>query len=107
MENKTLNMFSRNPYSKLVTPSARMSLRDPGKYDGQLSKGSIAAMTRSHHDDGEYSPEETARRMKRALQRALNMPPQPHGPNPQTPPTPKPKERPASKERVHKGKSRS
>jgi hypothetical protein len=58
-------------------------------------------------DDDQYSPEETARRMKRALERALNIPPQPHGRNPQTPPTPKPKERPASKGRVHKGKSRS
>jgi hypothetical protein len=57
-------------------------------------------------DDDQYSPEETARRMKRALQRALNMPPQPHGPNPKTPPTPKPKERPASKGRVHKGKTK-
>jgi hypothetical protein len=57
--------------------------------------------------DDQYSPEETVRRMKRALQRAFNMPPQPHGRNPQTPPTPKPKERPASKGRVHKGKTRT
>jgi hypothetical protein len=58
-------------------------------------------------DDDQYSPEETARRMGRALRRALNMPPQPHGRNPHTPPTLKPKERPASKGRIHKGKSRS
>jgi hypothetical protein len=47
--------------------------------------------------DDEYGPEETVRRMKRALQRAFSKPPQPHGRNPQTPPTPK--ERPASQER--------
>jgi hypothetical protein len=62
-------------------------------------------MTDDREDD-QYSPEETARRMERALRRALNMPPQPHGRNPKTPPTLKPKERPASKGRVHKGKGR-
>jgi hypothetical protein len=46
--------------------------------------------------------EEIARRMERGLRRALNTPPQPHGKNPKTPPTPKGKERPASKGRVHK-----
>jgi hypothetical protein len=39
--------------------------------------------------DDEYSPEETVRRMKWVLQRAFSKPPQPHGCNPQTPPTPK------------------
>jgi hypothetical protein len=63
-------------------------------------------MTGKNEND-EYTPKETAHRMERALRRALNMPPQPHGPNPKTPPTLKPKERPASKGRVHKGKSRS
>jgi hypothetical protein len=65
-------------------------------------------MDRDMADDDldEYSPEETARRMERALRKALNMPPQPHGRNPQTPPTPK-KERPASKGRLHKSKGRS
>jgi len=51
----------------------------------------------------QYSPEETARRMERGIRRFLNTPPQPHGKNPKTPP--KPKERPASKRRVHKGKT--
>jgi hypothetical protein len=41
-----------------------------------------------------------AERFQRGLQRALNTPPQ-H----RTKPTTKPKERPASKGRVHKGKS--
>jgi hypothetical protein len=58
-------------------------------------------------DDDQYSPEETARRMERGLRRALNTPPQPHGKNPKSAPLAKPKERPASKERVHKGKARS
>ena len=56
--------------------------------------------------DDEYSPEETARRMERGIRRFLNTPPQPHGKNPQSPPPRKPKERPASKGRVHKAKSR-
>ena len=41
-------------------------------------------------------------RFQRALRRALNTPPK-H----RTAPTPKPKERPASKGRVHKGKTRN
>jgi hypothetical protein len=59
------------------------------------------------HDDETYSPEETARRMERGLRRAFNTPPQPHGRNPSTSPSAKPKERPASKGRVRKGKSLS
>jgi hypothetical protein len=43
-----------------------------------------------------------AERFQRGLQRALNTPPQ-H----RTKPTGKPKERPASKGRVHKGKTKS
>jgi hypothetical protein len=50
--------------------------------------------------------EEIARRMERGLRRALNTPPQLHGKNPKSPP-PKGKERPASKGRVHKGKTRN
>jgi hypothetical protein len=42
-----------------------------------------------------------AERFQRGLQRALNTPP-----THRTKPTPKPKERPASKGRVHKGKTR-
>ena len=57
--------------------------------------------------DDEYTPEETARRMERALRRALNMPPQPHGPNPKTPPTPKPKERPATRGGGIRGRRRA
>lgn len=43
-----------------------------------------------------------AERFQRGLQRALNTPP-----TPRKPLTPKPKERPASKGRVHKGKTRN
>ncbi len=43
-----------------------------------------------------------AERFQRGLQRALNTPPQ-HRPKQ----TPKPKERPASKGRVHKGKTKT
>ena len=57
--------------------------------------------------DEEYTPEETARRMERGLRRAFNTPPQPHGKNPTSPPAPKRKERPASKGRAHKGKTRN
>jgi hypothetical protein len=60
-----------------------------------------------NQQDDELPPEETARRMERGLRRALSTPPQPHGRNPSTLPSPKPKERPASKGRVRKGKSRS
>jgi hypothetical protein len=56
-------------------------------------------------DDEELAPPEIARRMERALRRAFSMPPQPHGKNPKSPPVPKPKERPASKGHVHKGKT--
>jgi hypothetical protein len=55
----------------------------------------------------QFSEEETARRMERVVRRFLDMPPQPHGKNPKSPPPPKQKERPASKGRVHKAKSRS
>jgi hypothetical protein len=55
--------------------------------------------------DDEFPPDEIARRMERALRRAFEKPPQRHGRNPRTPPVPKPKERPASKGRVHKGKT--
>jgi hypothetical protein len=59
-------------------------------------------------EDDEQLPEgQIARRMERVVRRFLEMPPQPHGKNPKSPPFPKPKERPASKGRVHKAKSRS
>jgi hypothetical protein len=57
-------------------------------------------------DDNQLPDEEIARRMERVTRRFLNMPPQPHGKNPKSPP-PKPKEHPASKGRVHKARSRS
>jgi len=50
-----------------------------------------------HRDD--LSEREIAERMGRALRRALKTPPKPHRP-------PKAKERPASKGRVRKGRSR-
>jgi hypothetical protein len=58
-------------------------------------------------DDDQYDDAETQQRMERVVRRFLNMPPQPHGKNPKSPPPPKQKERPASKGRVHKAKSRS
>jgi hypothetical protein len=57
--------------------------------------------------DDQLPNEEIARRMERGLRRALSTPPQPHGKNPTSPPLSKPKERPASKGRVHKGKTQS
>jgi hypothetical protein len=51
----------------------------------------------------ELSDDEIAQRMERVIRRFLNMPPQPHGKNPNSPPPPKQKNRPASKGRVHKG----
>src|ERR1700737_1302716 len=54
----------------------------------------------------QYGDVEIRRRMERGLRRALSTPPQPHGKNPKSPPPPKPKERPASKGRVHKAKTR-
>jgi hypothetical protein len=56
--------------------------------------------------DDQYSDEETRQRMERGLRRALSTPPQPHGKNPRSPPPLKTKERPTSKGRVHKGKTR-
>jgi hypothetical protein len=50
--------------------------------------------------------DEEAEQMERGLRRLLHTPPKPHGKNPTAPP-PKRKERPASKGRAHKGKSRS
>jgi hypothetical protein len=53
-------------------------------------------------DEDRYSEEETARRRDEVTRRMINTPPQLH-----RAPKPKSKERPASKGRVHKGKSRS
>jgi hypothetical protein len=58
------------------------------------------------HDD-QYTEDEIARRMERVVRRFLEIPPQPHGKNPKSPPPPKRNERAASKGRVHKAKSRS
>jgi hypothetical protein len=55
--------------------------------------------------DGPLTEEEIARRMERSLKRAFSKPPEPHGKNPTTPRSPKAKTRPASKGRVHKGKT--
>ena len=62
-------------------------------------------------DDGQrpndnYSDEEAARRRDAVIKRMLNTPPQPRRKK-STPPIPKAKERPASKERVHKRKERT
>jgi hypothetical protein len=62
-------------------------------------------MDRKTVEDDQYTDKEIAQRMERGLKRALNTPPQPHGKNPKSPPAPKAKERPASKGRVHKGKT--
>jgi hypothetical protein len=63
-------------------------------------------MGTSDNPGDQYSDDEIARRMERGLRRALSTPPRLHGKNPKSPPAPKPKERPASKGRVHKGKTR-
>ena len=55
----------------------------------------------------DYSEQVIKERMERGLRRALNTPPQPHGKNLKSSPPLKPKERPASKGRVHKGKTRN
>jgi hypothetical protein len=62
-------------------------------------------------DSNEYSDEEIARRRDELAKRMLNMPPHPLKPNSAMKlgkhmAEAKPKERPASKGRVHKGKSR-
>jgi hypothetical protein len=54
-------------------------------------------------DPEQFSDEETEQRVKDALRRALNTPPQ-HKPSPKAA---KAKERPATKGRVHRAKSRS
>jgi hypothetical protein len=56
-------------------------------------------------DDDELSDDEIARRMERNIRQFLKTPPQPRGKNPQTPASPKAKERPTSKGRVRKAKS--
>jgi hypothetical protein len=53
--------------------------------------------TKKPADDDQYSDEETMRRRDAVIKRMLDTPAQP----------PKAKERPATKGRVHKGKSRS
>jgi hypothetical protein len=60
----------------------------------------------SKRGEDQYTDDEIARRMERGLRKALNTPPQPHGKNHKSP-QPKRKERPASKGRVHKGKTRN
>jgi hypothetical protein len=52
-------------------------------------------------EDDRYSKEETARRADQVIKRMLNTPPKPR-----SMPAKKPKERPASKGRVHQGKAR-
>ena len=53
-------------------------------------------------DDDHFSEEETARRADQVIKRMLNTPPKPRAKPPQ-----KAKQRPASKGRVHKGKTRN
>jgi hypothetical protein len=59
-------------------------------------------MKESDRNHTEIASDEIARRMERGIRRFLNTPPQPRGKNPKSPPTTKPKQRPASKEHVHK-----
>jgi hypothetical protein len=56
-------------------------------------------------DDQPLSDDEIARRMERSLRRAFTLAPKPHAQNPIPPRSPKAKTRPASKGRVHKGKT--
>jgi len=59
--------------------------------------------------DDQYSDEEATRRMNEALRRALTSPPKPHSEMKLGKRKAKanPKERPASKGRVHKGRTRA
>jgi hypothetical protein len=66
-----------------------------------------AMLTRMSDKNDTLPDDQIARRMERVVRRFLEMPPQPHGKNPKSPPPPKPKERPAGKGRIHKAKSRS
>jgi hypothetical protein len=61
-------------------------------------------MTEKNADE-QYTPEETARRRDEAIRRALNTPPKPQKDMVGSVGR-KPKERPASKGRVHKGKTK-
>jgi hypothetical protein len=58
-------------------------------------------MSDQEGDDDKFSAEATERRVKDALRRALNTPPQ-HKPSPKAAKT---KERPTTKARVHRAKS--
>jgi hypothetical protein len=62
------------------------------------------AVNRSEDND-QYSPEESAKRLKRRFPGGFSSPPQPHGKNPKSSLPPKRKERPASKGCVHKGRT--
>jgi hypothetical protein len=75
--------------------------------DNDKSSSGVAARRLVKGDNDQFSEEHIASRMERVVRRFLNIPPQPHGKNPKSPPPAKPKEHPASKGRVHKGKSRS
>jgi hypothetical protein len=57
---------------------------------------------RSQSSDDQLPDDEIARRMKRVVRRFLDMPPQPHGKNPKSPPPRKP-EPAASKGRGSEG----
>jgi len=63
-------------------------------------------MSDKGHDYREPLTDAEAEQMERGLRRLLHTPPKPHGKNPTTPP-PKRKERPAAKDRVHKGRTRN
>jgi hypothetical protein len=69
-------------------------------------QGSKSGQPPSNNSE-ERDPAEIARRMERGIRRFLNTPPEPHGKNPKAPPPLKPKGRPASKGRVHKGRARN
>jgi hypothetical protein len=69
--------------------------RSPGRR-GYTQGGLVA---KGQQEDDQLPDHEIAERMERALRNMANTPRQPH--------TPKPKQRPASKGRVKKGRSRS
>jgi hypothetical protein len=64
--------------------------------------GHQRAGTKPENPDDQYSEEETARRRDQVIRQMINTPPKPRSAR-----TGKAKERPASKGRVHKGKTRS
>jgi len=79
----------------------------PGRIIAENSLAAqIAALTRRLRGGARADPHDLRARLSVRLGvRSRETRTRPHGKNPKSPPAPKPKERPASKGRVHKGKT--